>query len=333
MASSMTKPIDEANAWAGAEVADRAAWVHSLTPEMTGEITAAMRGAIAAGRPPHEIASENFPLPKTAPLLEKAYDDLENGRGFCVLEGWPVEDFGYDENVAAYCGIAAHMGDIAVQNYEGDWVVDVHDEGLAYSHTSRGYRSNKPLPFHSDGADMAALLCLGQSASGGKSLLVSATKVFNVILEEKPDILEILERGFYHHRRRQHPEGENPLSAARIPVFAFHDGLLHCCYNRNPIDWVEKEGMELTAREVDALDTFDSILARPELQVEMEIQKGDMQFVNNFVILHSRTAFENDARNQRHMVRLWLEDPKSKRLGESLLDLYVPGSSRFNAAS
>ena len=333
MAGSIMKHIDEANVWAAPDLPGRAAWVRSFTPEMTGEITAAICETIAAGRPPHEITRENFPLPKTAPLLEKAYDDMENGRGFCVLEGWPVDDFGYDENVTAYCGVGSYMADITVQNYEGDWVVDVRDEGVAYSHESRGYRSNKLLPFHSDGADVTALLCLGRAASGGESLFVSATKVFNLILEERPEVLEILERGFYHHRRRQHPEGENPLSAAPIPVFAFHGELLHCCYNRNPIDWVEKEGMKLTAREVEALDYFDSVLARPELQAETMLKKGDMLFFNNFVILHSRTAFEDDDQHQRHMVRLWMEDPNSKRMGESLLDLYVPGSSRFHAAS
>jgi alpha-ketoglutarate-dependent taurine dioxygenase len=63
----------------------------------------------------------------------------------------------------------------------------------------------------------------------------------------------------------------------------------------------------------------------------LQIQKGDMQFFNNFVVLHSRTEYQDDADHRRHLVRLWLEDPRSKRRGESLLDLYVPGSSRFHA--
>ena len=64
----------------------------------------------------------------------------------------------------------------------------------------------------------------------------------------------------------------------------------------------------------------------------MEIARGDMQFVNNYVILHARTEYRDDAAHRRHLVRLWLEDPLSKRLGEGLLDLYVPGSSRLHAA-
>ena len=326
------RKIEEPNVWDGSSHADRQDYVQILTDEMVDEIDGALRAVMTKALPPHEIGKEHFPLAKSAELLEAIYQELENGRGFAVLSGWPVEHYGYEENVTAFCGIAAHIGEIVVQNYEGDSIVDVRDEGIPYSHLSRGNKSNKLLPFHTDGSDLAGLMCLGQAARGGLSLIVSATKVYNTILEERPEYLPILHRGFYHHRRRQHPEGEPPVSESRIPVFNFSGGYLHCCYNRNPIDWVEKEGVKLSDEEKKILDYFDSVLARPELQLKLEFRKGDIQLLNNFAILHSRTAFESDEHHQRHLVRLWLEDPRSKRIGESLLDLYVPGSSRFHAA-
>jgi hypothetical protein len=330
MSELLCEPITETSAWTAADLKGRDSWTRHLTPAMIDEVVRAVK---AVGDTPfHKITTENAPMPSTAGFLNDLHDDLENGLAFTVLAGWPVDAFDYRDNVAAYCAIAAHIGDIVVQNYEGQSVVDVIDEDVAYSHLSRGYRSNKRLPFHTDGADLTGLLCLGDSASGGGSLLVSATTVFNTILAEKPEYLDILHRGFFHHRRRQHDEGENPLSDAHIPVFTFHDGYLHCCYNRNPIDWVEKEGMTLSAEEVEILDYFDAVVARSDLQARLQIQKGDMQFFNNFAVLHSRTEYQDDADHRRHLVRLWLEDPRSKRMGESLLDLYVPGSSRFHAA-
>ncbi|MBT5811102.1 MAG: TauD/TfdA family dioxygenase, partial [Rhodospirillaceae bacterium] len=297
-------PIEENNVWAASDLGDRDSWTRHFTPAMIGDVIQAVR---AVGETPcHQITAKSFPLPSMAGFLDDVHEDLENGRAFTVLAGWPVDDFTYRENVAAYCVIAAQIGDIVVQNYEGQSVVDVVDEDVAYSHLSRGYRSNKHLPFHTDGADLTGLLCLGESASGGGTLLVSATKVFNTILTEKPEYLDVLNRGFYHHRRRQHDEGENPLSANRIPVFAFHGDYLHCCYNRNPIDWVEKEGMNLSGEDVEILDYFDSVVARPEMQAKLQIQKGDIQFFNNFAVLHSRTAYQDDADHRRHLVRLWL---------------------------
>ena len=329
----MHRPIEEANVWRASDLGGQASWTHALTPAMVGEIDGAMRAALAAGTPPWRMTEADFPLPRTAPLLAALYRDLEDGRGFAVLTGWPVDDYAYEQNVAAFCGLSAHLGRIKVQNYEGDRIVDVRDEGVDYSHRSRGYRSNKRLPFHTDGADSVGLLCLGEAAQGGLSLLASATEVFNVVLAERPDLIPLLERGFHHHRRRQHPEGENPVSAHRIPVFSFNRGLLHCCYNRNPIDWVEREGMTLAPEEVEALDYFDSVLARPELHAELAMRKGDMQFVNNFVILHSRTSYEDGPDRRRHLVRLWLENPEGRRMAEGLLDLYVPGSSRYQASA
>ena len=41
----------------------------------------------------------------------------------------------------------------------------------------------------------------------------------------------------------------------------------------------------------------------------MDFQPGDMQFINNFHVLHGRTAYEDDRgqRRVRHLKRLWLE--------------------------
>jgi alpha-ketoglutarate-dependent taurine dioxygenase len=326
------EPIAEPNVWTGNDFADGESWVHELSPAMIEEIAAAMRQALAEGRGPGDFAPESFPLPATEALLGAAYGEIENGRGFSVLRGWSVDDYSYEENVAAFCGIGAHIGEAVVQNYEGENIVDVTDRGVEYSHRSRGYMSNKLLPFHSDGADLVGLLCLGVAAEGGSNLLASATKLYNTVLEEKPEYIETLTRGFYHHRRGQHDPGEDPLSPEPIPVFAFYGGYLHCCYNRNPIDWVEKEGMKLSDHEIEVLDYFDNLLQRPGMALPMKFRKGDIQFVNNFVLLHSRTEYRDDAAKKRHLVRLWLEDPKSKRNGKGLLDLYVPGSSRFDAA-
>ena len=91
--------------------------------------------------------------------------------------------------------------------------------------------------------------------------------------------------------------------------------------------------MELTAHEKEILDFFDTVTGRPEMQIEVDIRKGDMQFLNNFVLLHSRTAFKDGPGTKRHMVRLWLQAPNSKRMGEGLLDLYVPGTSRYHAST
>ena len=53
-----------------------------------------------------------------------------------------------------------------------------------------------------------------------------------------------------------------------------------------------------------------------ELAFATRLEPGDMQFLNNHVIYHARTAFEDDAaRGQvRLLYRLWLSMPNSRAL-------------------
>jgi hypothetical protein len=88
--------------------------------------------------------------------------------------------------------------------------------------------------------------------------------------------------------------------------------------------------VQLSDAEVAALDRLDEIAQDPRIHMNMTMTKGDMQFVNNFVILHSRTEFVDrpDGR-ARHLVRLWLDSPEGRRHGPSLLDLYTSSERRF----
>ena len=126
-------PIEENNVWAASDLGDRDSWTRHFTPAMIGDVIQAVR---AVGETPcHQITAKSFPLPSMAGFLDDVHEDLENGRAFTVLAGWPVDDFTYRENVAAYCVIAAQIGDIVVQNYEGQSVVDVVDEDVALTAT------------------------------------------------------------------------------------------------------------------------------------------------------------------------------------------------------
>lgn len=326
-------PIEESNVWTGTDFNRGEEWVVHLTEAHIDALEAAMKNAVSLNIAPQDLTPDNFPLSELRPTLDAAYKTLEHGRGFLVLRGWPSEKYSHAQTLTVFCGVASYFGKAMIQNYEGEAIVDVIDKKKPYDHTSRGYMSNKRLPFHSDGADLVGLLCLGEPIEGGTSLLLSATKLYNTILEEHPEYIETLMRGFYHHRRGQHDPGEPPISAERIPIFSFHNGLLHCCYNRNPIDWVVHEGMTLSAYEIEILDYFDSLCHRPGMAVEMAFRQGDMQFVNNFVILHSRGEYRDAPSRRRHLVRLWLENPGSLRGAQGLLDIYVPGSSKVSKES
>jgi hypothetical protein len=45
----------------------------------------------------------------------------------------------------------------------------------------------------------------------------------------------------------------------------------------------------------------------------MDLELGDIQFINNYTTLHSRTGFVDgpEPHQKRHMLRLWLKFPRS----------------------
>ena len=314
----------DSSCWTRADFGESRSWARRLKPEMLKEIDAAIVGAVRRGLDFSHLSPKDFPLPHTSKLLLNCLSDLESGRGFTVIEGFPAENYSVEENFLAHAGISSYLGTIVAQNHLGEKIIEIVDRDEPYSHKSRGYHSRELLPFHTDGADWAGLLCIGTAEEGGLSVISSSASVHNAILSERPDLYEVLLRGFFHHRRGEQTVGEPPVSSERIPVFSFYNGLLHTTYNRNPIDWVVHEGIELSSLEIEALDFFDSVVARPDLQIQMELRRGDIQYINNFAILHSRGSYRDTLEERRHLLRIWLNYSNARRVGPTLLDLYAP---------
>jgi len=315
--------IDDPSVWMAKDFPVARSWVHELSTEQQDEVDAAVRTAVAAHKSYTDVGLADFALPRTRELLRTVFDELENGVGFSVLGKFPVERFTYDEALIGYAGLSAHLGTLVDQSYAGAMKADVKDLGLAYGKDVRGYQSNAMLRFHTDGAVLTGLLCLESAVEGGLSVLASSGALSNRILEERPDLYAVLQRGFHHHRRGEHAPGDNPVSPAPIPVFVFYDGLLHCTYDRNQSLWSAEEGIEFTALDIEAMDYLDALMARPEFQLHTEMRKGDVQFVNNFTVMHARTEYRDGPTQKRHLVRYWIDVPHGKRKGFTTRDLYV----------
>ena len=56
------------------------------------------------------------------------------------------------------------------------------------------------------------------------------------------------------------------------------------------------------------MQRVDAMTQDADYNVFMDLEPGDMQFVNNYHVLHARTSYEDDrqAGIVRHLKRLWL---------------------------
>ena len=71
-------------------------------------------------------------------------------------------------------------------------------------------------------------------------------------------------------------------------------------------DWAGAETAYSAA--LAACDALDALAEDPAIHLDMDFRPGDMQFVSNHWIMHSRTAYEDfpDPAQRRHLFRLWL---------------------------
>ena len=279
-----------------------------LGPRHLAAIAEAMKAVRGRGLALEEITRDDFALGDMAGELAAQAEEIDRGRGIIVIRGLPVDDYSQADIEAIYLGIGAHFGTAVSQSVMGDrlgHVIDVTD----VDPNARAYRARQELSLHTDLSDIASLLCIYPAGSGGVSRFASVLAIHNEMLATRPDLLEPLYRGFRWHRLGEHGTGEDPITPHRVPHFSYHGGRLSCRYVRSYI----REGAHaldepLDGTEEEALDTFDEIGRRPDLQLELILGRGAAVFVNNLTVLHARTAFENhgDPAKKRHLLRLWL---------------------------
>ena len=158
---------------------------------------------------------------------------------------------------------------------------------------ARGYQTAERLIFHTDASDLVGLLCLRTAKSGGLSRIASTGAIYNALLEARPDLLRALMEPIYRDRRDEIPEGRKPWY--RLPIFNLHEGRLLTNYVRSVIQKAQRfpEAPRLTDELVEAMDLLDRTAADPTLYLELEFEPGDIQFLCNHYITHSRTAYED----------------------------------------
>jgi hypothetical protein len=174
--------------------------------------------------------------------------------------------------------------------------------------------SNGPLRFHTDRCDVVGLLCARQARAGGISKLASSVAVHNEMIRRRPDLATLLYRDI--HRSRFGEEADRHDVVYALPIFGVRDGKFTSHYSLTFIEVAQMvPGVPpLTAAQQEAIELLMTLA--DELSFAMHFEAGDMQLVNNHVIYHARTAFEDDADGGRVrlLYRLWLSMPNSRAL-------------------
>lgn len=314
-------PIDLDAAWTARTLHDDPRWIIELSDADNTELKEALAYAKSRKRRVPELSREDFPLPTLAARLEQIRKELTHGRAVVLIRGLPVTELGKEDSGTIFWGIGTYLGTASAQNAYGDVLGHVWDLGKnpVTDTSARGYQSRLKLNFHTDATDVVGLLCLRAAKAGGLSSIASSVAIHNEIVKTRPDLAKVLYEPFHYDLRGEEPEGHKPY--VKLPVFTRHEGRFFCRFIRRYIESSQRfeDVPPLTDAQQEALALVEDLAHDERFRFDMALAPGDMQFLLNYSVLHSRTAYEDhpEIDRKRHLLRLWLYVPGFGELPES----------------
>lgn len=322
--------------WYAEDVRNDHSWILRLDDAAITGFQEALAYAKKHPKPFLSMTQQDFPLPASAQAaLAQAIRTTQGRWGMCLIKGFPVDQWSEEDCRLAYWGMGLYMGVARPQNKASEIINDVRDAGGDYkSKGGRGYNTNAELDFHQDSADIVALLCRRTAKTGGKSKVISSMALRQEVERLRPDLIPVLEDAFVHSYQGTQDPSQPPYYTC--PIFSRKSEVFAVRTNRKNTIAAQRDFEEvprLTPQQIEALDLLDELMPSDKLCYSMELERGDMQLLNNYVTLHSRTNFEDfeEPELKRHLFRLWLAIPQSQALPSSFEEYFYdirPGSIR-----
>jgi len=310
-------PFDNPAAWRVDTMTADSSWRFSLNEQAAAHLTDTVRKQFDPDRDLFDYHRNDFDLGPALDVIFAATQVAHSGCGVAVVKGLPRESLSEAEFRLLNWAIGLHLGVARPQGKMSQYLSEVRADGMNYrSAGGRGYNSNAALDFHTDGCDLVTLACYNKAKAGGQSMVSSSVSAWNQLLSERPDLAEVALEPFYFGRNTEQAPDEGPFY--HQPLFDEADGRLFGKWNRNRVRTAQDlDGVPALSEQQQACgELLDDILRRPDIMFTMWLEPGDLQIMNNHVMLHSRTTFEDfdEEQKKRLLFRLWLAPPDSVTL-------------------
>ena len=304
------KKIDAPSAWTPRSLGGKEGLVRTLERKHLDAVDRLL--VSVKGLKTEEIERKDFDDPVLTPMLADISHEMMHGKCAVIIRGIDVGRYSPRDCERIFWGFATHWGKASVQSFRADRIGYVQDD--PDDPNRRGYRSTHELVLHTDSRPVIGLMSIQVAESGGFSQLASSSTIHNLILEERPDLLEPLYRGY------RYKSSEVGITSYSIPVFSNVDGVVSCAFFEKFMrDAARNSGEALPADLDEAINYFTKTANREDVSLHFLLEPGEIMMSNNFVILHARTEFKNSPQKTRLLVRLWLKVPDGRPLVPELL--------------
>jgi hypothetical protein len=307
------RPVVDPAGWLPDDLGDVSTWSYQITDRDIDELSVAVASVRRNGIAVEDVRRDNFPLKAFADVLADVRRELTDGRGIVMLQKFPIDRFDRQAQAITYLGMGTYMGQTMSQNRQGHILGHVKDLGGDYADpNTRGYMTRAEMLFHADACDYVGLLCIHGAKSGGASRVASSVSVYNRMLAQRPDLVKALTEDFYRSHTGEVNPGATPWF--KQPIFSFIDGYFSATGAGAAIYKAQKlPGVPpFTPAQTEAVELYRKTV--DECAIDIGFEPGDIQFLNNFVTLHTRREYEDwpEEARKRHLLRLWLSDPAGR---------------------
>ncbi|RMZ86330.1 hypothetical protein DV736_g6445, partial [Chaetothyriales sp. CBS 134916] len=309
--SSFPISVNSPACWSG-DTLKAAEIVRTLSQKHIKEIESALAHLKGLNISKNDIGPDSFPLPTVQKELRAMAEDVHNGRGISILRGLDPANYAFEDNVLLYAGIASYIGATrGKQDKDGNVLVHIKNVGakVAPDEKIQSPYANNVQPFHNDLGDMVVMYCMDQAASGGISRVASAATIYNELASTRPDLIAEMAAPNWVFDKH-----DNTGAFYKRPI-VFYDAATQrafFCFSRRQLTGSTVSPRPahfpaLTEAQAEALDAVHFSADHHSLNIQLE--KGDMQFINNLALFHAREAFKDGADSQkRHLIRMWLRN-------------------------
>ena len=312
----LDQPITGRHAWTRADIHDgdyRVVLSEAARRELLEAAATLRRQPV----PLLALRADSLALPACRAAMGEVRAILTNGPRFALLDRLPIEQLSLDEAKALYWILSSMLARPVAQKLDGTIVYDVHDTGRQALPGSgvRPDKTNIDLQFHNDNSynfmmpEFVGLLCVRQARAGGLSRVMSFATAHNALRERHREVMPRLYQPFWFDRQREYHPGESEIFAA--PLFIRDGDRMKARMSLHQI----RGGYALLGNGMDnettaAVEAIKEVFADQTLQFQFRLEAGEIQYVANREIGHSRTEFHDfeEAERRRLLIRLWLRN-------------------------
>jgi len=324
MSGHLRQPVTGPRSWRSADFDDDSDW---LTAIDDAGVEALVAAAAVLPDDPHrwvDLDADDVITDAVGDAIAGVASDLWHGKGYFWLRRLPADDPELLRRL--FWVIGNNLGVPTMQNKRGQVLSEVFDRfgGAERVVDTRGYESSDELTFHCDGGDSIGLACVRPAPTGGQNGLVSMAAIYNELLANQPEHLDVLERGFGLYSRQEASSDGSMAGGAvndrRLPSFAWNtdtgsdtdtEPYFSAWMNRRLAELnAQMSGAPFTDAEQAAIDAVDEIAERPRMQLQASQQPGDVVWVNNLAVMHRRDRYvdHDDPAQRRLLYRMWLNN-------------------------